>query len=421
MPNNMSGQVSPLIYTDSAELPATVEVAEASSMLRAATIVDQFEMDYIDVEDAESVALAQMEAMPRAGGGSAIAAVQRWLDAVRTGVAQTAQSAEMADPLYPTRQFFSTVPMDAETLEHFKAHLPAWDKVKEDIAKVIGDFRAGFGDDEVEEADLCKKTLTAYFERSLNIDRFSQDLMWRFGNLGSAAQSLPPYLARLTTDWMETARILGLPLAASVAYWGVEQTTACTLEISKYADDARTAEYAAKDFKLLESWRLQKNLVASVGETRELVMATGTYAKQAGELAEAVGPYVGWAVRFITAGIRNGVTEIGKIKQGIETGTRAPAPAVPPKPLAEGAAPPAHPSHATPTKPGSAGPSDEVETRVEALLRETQKLVDEVGRLGRDVAARPAPTVEPGVAVKQPEKAQKPEKPDKPEPPGQGG
>ncbi|HEX9548495.1 MAG TPA: hypothetical protein VF942_14235, partial [Acidimicrobiales bacterium] len=73
MPNNMSGQVSPLIYTDSAELPATVEFAEASSMLRAATIVDQFEMDYIDVEDAESVALAQMEAMPRAGGGSAIA------------------------------------------------------------------------------------------------------------------------------------------------------------------------------------------------------------------------------------------------------------------------------------------------------------------------------------------------------------
>jgi len=131
-----------------------------------------------------------------------------------------------------------------------------------------------------------------------------------------------------------------------------------------------------------------------------------------------VGPYVGWAVRFVTAGIRNGVTEIGKIKQGIETGTRAPAPAVQPKPLAEGAAPPAHPSPATPTKPGSAGQSDAVETRVEALLRETQKLVDEVGRLGREVAARPAPTGEPGVAVKQPEKAEKAEKP---EPPGQGG
>jgi hypothetical protein len=359
MPNSRS-QVLPLLTTSDV-YPSDIEAMPLTTIDDAADIVDQYEIQGYDFENLQTLDVISLEPARPPAPYAPSSTPKSWLDKfalqirqARTAVGGPPQNADLADPLYSTRQAFATLPMDAEWLENFQQDLPTWFAITKEVGGLIKDFRDGVCDERIEEAELCQTTLTKYFQRSLEIDRFQQDLRWRLDNFQTAAQGFPPYVVWLVDGWIQTMRLLPLPLAASLAYWGVEQTVACTLEISKHAEDARTAEYAERQFKLLESWRRRKDLVASVMQTRQLLIAAGTFARETLEFGEAAGPYVGWAWQVLTSGLGDLTKAAAFAINVVKNATRAPASYAPPP------APAAAPTTAAPSTPTTAVPSASV-------------------------------------------------------------
>ena len=403
MPNARQEQLSGFQMMESDPYLTETDDAEATSMLEAASIVDQYEIEGYDFEEFEGGELIAVETgEPAAGiglGTTTVGWLKRLTLRMRQAGLAAAPEGELADPLYRTRQVYSTVAMDAEWLEHFQKNLPDWAAITKRVGALLHDFRDTLGEERVEEANLCGTTLTKYFERSLEISRFEQDAFWRWDNLVGAARGFPPYVVLLAERWTETIRMLGLPLAGSLAYWGVEKTVACTLEISKHAKDPRTSEYAAGQFKLLEEWRLRKDLVASVTQTRQLLLATGTFARETAEFGEALGPYVGWAWQLLS----NAWTDLLKVGRaaGKDVGSsiQPPATSAEPAPTTTTVYSGERPPHPRPLAGTSEAPhSPRVSAALEGIEREVRKLADALGE--------PPPaesSAQPGVA-KAPEK-----------------
>ena len=174
-------------------------------------------------------------------------------------------------------------------------------------------------------------------------------------------RTLPPHLATLARDWIETVEILGAPLALCVAYFGAEETIACTLEISKHGEDFRSVEVAAHDHKRLQIWGEHTQLVTTVQETRELIMATRTYGAEAYQLFRAFGTYKDWAADLIGDALEPGGRQAGqsllKAITGIRRGAGTVAAATRPAPPSPPAAPPAAGAPPPPAAPVATAPS----------------------------------------------------------------
>jgi hypothetical protein len=421
MPNTIRRQLVSAPVVKKAARPASTP-STGSSMLRSANIVELFETAGYDAKALQVGRVAPPAPVPAAAGDGPVARARQWLGLIadqlnqgRETLSRTADHNEVTDPLHDSRQAFSTFQMDAKRLSTVGANtVPDWNSVTTAYNAMVNGFKGGVCEDP--DPTACIDGLTTYYEEAEELDRLAEDVLWRAGNLRTLAQSFPPYLAALAEDWIETIDLLRLPLAACVFYWGVEQTTASSLEIAKYnEDDPRVAGYARQQFQRLEQFRRRTELVASVERTRELVIATGRYWSDTGALLRALGPFAAGAWELLESA-RDALGQAkdaawSKVKAATvasETGeprgvaaatatatTAAGPPARPIEPAAQ-AAPTARPTPSAPpvmrarpvTSGGRAQPA--VETPVDAIIRAAQKLAEDAVTLKEETAARTA-------------------------------
>jgi hypothetical protein len=412
MPNTIHRLlVHPSSVKQAAATPVTTEDA-SSSMVRAANIVELFETGRYDVTNLRRTDGGTLPVSTPGTAGGLISTVQQWLAVVatqlnqgRAGLTRVADHNEITDPLHDSRQAFSTFQMDANRLQSIgSASVPDLTTVASWVTGVVGGFKGGVCEDP--DPAACETALTTYFVGAQDFDLAAEDIMWRVGNLRALAASFPPYVAALTEDWVDTIGHLGLPLSACVLYWGVEQTTACSLEIAKYYEkDPRVADYARQQFQRLEQFKRNTELVASVERTRELVIATGRYWGDTRALVAALGPFAGRVWELVESArdklgeakdsAWTALKKITSVTEEPADGGRATA-----APSAESTAtaPPSAQSTAA-ESPGmrarpvmSASPRQQaVDPRVDAIIQAAQKLAEDAATLKQESTA---PTVE---------------------------
>ena len=404
MPNQIRRELVAPLMNKLPVAPAPTALTE-SSMLRSANIVELFETAGYDAKALQLGRVTTPVPTPVVAEGP-LAKVQHWLAVVaeqvsqsRTTIARAARHDQVTDPLHDIRQAFSTFPMDTQRLKRTGAGIvPDWQAITDAYGKVLNGFKGGVCEDPDPEA--CENGLTVYFEGAEKFDLLAQDVLWRIANLRAWGGSFPPYLAALADDWFETIGLLGLPLSACVFYWGVEQTTACALEIAKYYGTAEgkrhkhggedehpgVAEYARQQFQKLQAFRHQTELVASVERSRELVIASRRYWTQGRDLVMALGPFAGRAWELVESAwdaadkakdaVKTALTNAAAVQEEDKatntpapappsadkaggTTTAPPAPAPTPAPPATTPPPPPAPAPA-PTTGGTGGPIDKV-------------------------------------------------------------